>query len=70
MLPLTTKLVSNSFPLRIRIPLGIVGLRQESDIMIDQMLAWDNSLFRKEIAKLPDFLVEVTKLALKDFLDL
>jgi hypothetical protein len=37
----------NAFPLRINIPKGIAGLTRSSDIFIDQMLAWDNSLFRK-----------------------
>ncbi len=69
-LPITTNLVDNAFPLRVRIPKEIAGLHQDSDIMVDQVLAWDNVLFHAEIGRLPDFLIAETKLALKDFLDL
>lgn len=70
-LPLTTKIISqNSFPLRVNIPKGTAGLVHSSDIIVDQILAWDNSLFRSEIGVLPDFLIEKVKEALLDFLDL
>ena len=69
-LPITTKLVDNAFPLRVRIPKETAGLHDDSDIIIDQILAWDNNLFQNEIGKLPEFLIDQTKLALADFLDL
>lgn len=69
-LPITTNLVNNAFPLRVRIPKETAGLHKESDIIIDQILAWDHSFFQSEIAKLPDFLIDEVKLALSDFLDL
>jgi len=69
-LPITTNLVNNAFPLRVRIPKGTAGLHKDSDIIIDQILAWDNNLFQSEIDKLPDFLIDEVKLALSDFLDL
>jgi mRNA interferase MazF len=70
-LPLTSKIIQgDTFPLRICIPKGIAGLTQASDILIDQMLAWDNSLFRQELGLLPDDLIEQVKAALMDFLDL
>ena len=69
-LPITNKLIDNVFPLRVRIPKELAGLNKDSDIIIDQMLAWDNNLFKSEIGKLPEFLIDETKLALKDFLDL
>ena len=69
-LPITTKLVDDAFPLRIRIPKNMAGLHSDSDIVVDQMLAWDNHLFQEEIGKLPELLIEQTKLALVDFLDL
>ena len=69
-LPITTKLIDHAFPLRIRIPKAIAGLHQDSDIIVDQMLAWDNTLFQNEVSKLPDYLIDETKLALQDFLDL
>jgi mRNA interferase MazF len=70
-LPLTTNVTKGDvFPLRIHIPKGIAGLDQASDILIDQVLAWDNDLFKKEIGVLPDMLIDEVKLALTDFLDL
>lgn len=69
-LPITTKLINHAFPLRIRIPKETAGLHEDSDIIIDQMLAWDNSLFHSELGKLPEYLIDETKLALTDFLDL
>lgn len=70
-LPLTTKIIAgDTFPLRILIPQGIAGLAHASDILIDQILAWDNSLFRQELGVLPDALVQDVKAALTDFLDL
>lgn len=69
-LPLTTKITRHAFPLRIHIPKGIAGLDYASDILIDQILAWDNSLFRKEISPLPEALIREVKTALIDFLDL
>lgn len=70
-LPLTSKLIiGNTFPLRVQIPEGVAGLTKTSDILIDQILAWDNSFFKEELGKLPEFLIEQVQLALKDFLDL
>ena len=70
-LPLTTRLTrEDAFPLRVRIPKGICGLGADSDILVDQVLAWDNSLFRKELGLLPEALVERVKAALKDFFDI
>ena len=70
-LPITSKTISgDSFPLRVRIPRGTVQLDKSSDILIDQILAWDNSLFREELGILPDSLIEDVKAALRDFLDL
>src|SRR5262249_35488652 len=58
-LPLTTKVApAEAFPLRVRIPAGTCGLTRESEIMVDQMLAWDNSLFRKDLGLLPEALVQ------------
>ena len=70
-LPLTTKLTpEDAFPLRVRIPMGTCGLESHSDVLVDQILAWDNSLFRKELGLLPEALVDNVRAALKDFLDL
>ena len=43
-LPLTTKVVrEDAFPLRVRIPAGVCGLARDSDILVDQILAWGNA---------------------------
>ena len=47
--PLTTKLNNESDILRIRINKGNCGLDENSDIMIDQIRAIDNSRFVKKI---------------------
>ena len=70
-LPLTTKVSQeDAFPLRVRIPKGTAGLERDSDVLVDQVLAWDNSLFHKELGLLPDALIEKVTAALKDFFDI
>ena|ERR1700722_11756683 len=70
-LPLTSKIIKgDTFPLRVHIPQGILGLTQPSDILIDQILAWDNNLFRQELGILPAPITHEVKIALRDFLDL
>lgn len=70
-LPITSKIIpGDTFPLRVKIPQGIAGLTVPSEILIDQILAWDNTLFRQELGILPERLIEQVKLALLDFLDL
>lgn len=70
-LPLTTVLTDgDAFPLRVRVPKGTCGLQQDSDVLIDQILAWDNRLFRGELGRLPEALQERVREALLDFLDL
>lgn len=46
-LPLTTNLIDNAYPLRIRIT-AKNNLRRDSDIMIDQIRAIDNKRITKE----------------------
>lgn len=70
-LPITSRIIKGDlFPLRIHLPAGTAGLKAASDIIIDQILAWDNSLFRNEIGSLPESYIEQVKLAVSDFLDL
>ena len=70
-LPLTTKIVrSNAFPLRVRIPAGFCGLDRESDILVDQMLAWDNQLFRRDLGPVPEAVQAEVRRAVLEFLDL
>jgi mRNA interferase MazF len=70
-LPLTTQIApEDAFPLRVRIPKGTCGLTRESEVLVDQILAWDNALFQRELGMLPDALVERVSRALGEFLDL
>jgi mRNA interferase MazF len=70
-LPLTTNLiVGDAYPLRVRLPKNICRLNKDSDIIVDQILAWDNSFFKDDLGILPEFYqIKVTQ-ALRDFLDL
>ena len=70
-LPVTTKVSqAEAFPLRVRVPKGVCGLEKESDVMIDQILAWDLDLFERDLGELPDAVVDEIKRALSEFLDL
>ena len=42
----------------------------ESDLLVDQILALDNGLFRRELGALPDALRDDVRTALREFLDL
>jgi mRNA interferase MazF len=70
-LPLTTKLVAgNAFPLRVRVRAGVCRLAKDSDVLVDQILAWDNDLFRTDLGPLPEPLQDEVRRALLEFLDL
>lgn len=70
-IPLTTKVLGKeAFPLRVPIPKGTCGLKQNSELMIDQILAWDHSLFREDLGEVPEAIQEQVREALTDFLDL
>jgi len=70
-LPLTTRIVREDvFPLRVRIPAGVCGLTRDSDILVDQMLAWDNTLFRRDLGPVPEAVRDEVRQALLEFLDL
>jgi len=70
-LPLTTRLVrEGAFPLRVRIPAGTAGLDRDRDLLVDQILAWDNASFRRELGELPEALQDEVKAALREFLDI
>jgi mRNA interferase MazF len=70
-LPLTTRLLPpEAFPLRVRVPAGTCRLERESDVMIDQILAWDNALFREDLGEVPEAIQEEVRRAVAEFLDL
>ena len=69
-LPLSTRLTDEALPLRVRLAKGTCGLTAESDVMVDQILAWDNGLFRRDLGELPEALQLDVRAALREFLDL
>jgi mRNA-degrading endonuclease toxin of MazEF toxin-antitoxin module len=71
-LPITSTVVdaADAFPLRVRIPAGTCNLESDSDILVDQILAWDNTLFRREMGELPEALQDRVRAAIIEFLDL
>ena len=69
-LPVSTRLVDDAFPLRVRLAKGTCGLRSDSDVLVDQILAWDNGLFRQDMGELPDALQDDLRAAVREFLDL
>ena len=70
-IPLTSKILAeDAWPLRVRIRKGICNLRVDSDLIIDQILAWDNSLFKEDLGIIPEILQQKVKKAIKDFLEL
>ncbi|USN47991.1 MAG: type II toxin-antitoxin system PemK/MazF family toxin [Pseudobdellovibrionaceae bacterium] len=70
-LPLTTNVAqSDAFPLRVFVPKDTCGLAQASDLLVDQILSWDNSLFVKDLGVAPDGIIEEVKHAIREFLDL
>ena len=69
-LPLTSRTVPDAHPLRVPIPAGTCGLQKDSDIMTDQILAWDNDLFRDDLGEIPEATQDEVRAALREFLDL
>jgi len=68
--PLTTKLVQDAEPLRIRVPAG-GSLRQASDLLIDQLRAIDNArLLKGPLTRLPARLMVRVGEAIAEVLDL
>jgi len=68
--PLTTNLVAgDAFPLRVRIPVGVCGLTKETDALIDQVVAWDNRRFQRDLGELPETLCRMVRRGLAEFLD-
>jgi len=68
--PLTTSLVDDAEPLRIRVP-AAGRLRRDSDLLIDQLRAIDNRrLVQGPLARLPSILMGRVGEALRDVLDL
>ena len=68
--PITTNVKKDSEILRVHIKKGTANLRQDCDIMIDQILAIDNKRLTKRIGILPDNLINLVKENISIVLDL
>jgi mRNA interferase MazF len=70
--PLTTRTAGFSNPLRVALPEGTSGLKQASDILVDQIKAVDNRRLRRKLGPLPDpYLAELRRkvLLILDFVE-
>jgi mRNA-degrading endonuclease toxin of MazEF toxin-antitoxin module len=56
--------------LRARIPAGVCGLTRDSDVLVDQMRAWDNALFRRDLGPVPEAVRDDVRQAVLELLDL
>lgn len=68
--PITTNVKKKAQILRVHIPSGIANMREDSDIMIDQLRAIDNKRLIKKIGGLPYELIQSVKENIEIILDL
>ncbi len=68
-LPLTTRLIDEAEPLRVRVP-PIENLQRESDALIDQLRAIDNTRLVQRLAGLDAPLLGRIDAAIREVLDL
>jgi len=52
--PITTKVQKEAEILRVHLPKGTAGLREGSDILVDQIRAIDNRRFRRRLGQLTE----------------
>jgi mRNA interferase MazF len=68
--PITSKISRNSEVLRVHLEKGVAGLRQDCDILIDQLRAIDNRRLIKKLGPIPGSAIEACRENLKIVLDL
>ncbi|MDQ3021761.1 MAG: type II toxin-antitoxin system PemK/MazF family toxin [Bacteroidota bacterium] len=68
--PITTNLNSESEILRVHLAKGTGNLKEDCDILIDQIRAVDNKRFSKRLGKLPDNIISLIKNNVSAVLDL
>ena len=68
--PITTKIERASEILRVHLPKGSCGLKETSDIMVDQVRAIDNTRLVKKVGNLPIEISERLKNNLQILFDL
>src|SRR5665213_536490 len=68
--PITTNVKPGSEILRVHLPKGLANLKEDCDIMIDQIQAIDNKRLLKKIGELETIQIEAIKSNLITLLDL
>ena len=68
--PITTNVKIDATILRVHLPKGTAKLKEECDIMIDQIRAIDNKRLLKKIGELPEERIELVKENLSIILDM
>ncbi len=68
--PITTKVEPDANIIRVHLLKGMVGLNEDSDVLIDQMRAIDNKRLIKKLGKVPPDLVKKIKENTQIILDL
>lgn len=68
--PLTSKVNRKSILLRVHIKSGMANLKQDCDMLMDQLRAIDNKRLIKKIGTLPESVTEFTRKNLEIVLDL
>ena len=68
--PITTSIKKDSDILRVHLKKGMANLRQDCDIMIDQIRAIDNKRLIKKVGSLPENLIELVKENIMIIIDL
>jgi len=67
--PITTNIKKEAEILRVHLERGIINLKEECDIMIDQIRAIDNKRLIKKIGRLPENLIIKVKENIEIILD-
>ena len=67
---LTTNIQPESDVLRIHLPKGMANLKEECDIMVDQLRAIDNRRLQKRVGKIPEDKIKALEENIKVILDL
>lgn len=68
--PITTNVKLESEILRVHVPQGTAGVKEDCDVVIDQLRAIDNARLIKKIGKLPTEITKKVQENLKIVLDL
>lgn len=68
--PVTSQVIEEAGPLRLRLPRGTCGLDKDSDLLVGQLIAVANVSFKKDLGPLPGDLMQELEKRLGHLLDL